>query len=326
MSDTTQFQNLIFDVSNVFHRAYHASQASSPSGESVEGVSKTAIQSFFNILRRVEKEFLEPGGTCWFLFDNSSSGENRRKEIDPGYKADRKPKDVEINSTIDALHFLLLHYSDSYCVVKKEGKEADDLVKPVLETLQSGTQAVVSNDLDWAQNIADSTLWIRYRTQDQAYEVLNREDFREEHGFYPDGNNLLMFKAVRGDSSDGIPVSVPRLPRETLLYITQTYGDPESLLQNLKEDERISDLWKERIRENNPRLRLNFKLVSPDPVGEAEFWDSVYRSEFSPRVLYNLYRYLGIKISSFDPRVMSFFPQPEVSTDNFFGFRKTPRA
>lgn len=320
-----KFDDLIIDVSNLFHRAYNASGASKK--KTSEESTSQALTSFISIIRRIDKEFAHPQSHLWFLFDNNSSVSRRREDLDPDYKANREPSDTKIREGIDALFFALMYFSDRHSLIKIEEREADDLVSPLLGDLPTDHQCILfSNDLDWSVHLSDRVFWAKYDTGSKEYEVWSLEEFRHHYGFNPGSGSLCLYKSIRGDESDNIPIAVKNIPEKTVRHICNNYDSVEELLESMKEDDFISDKWVSEIYQNRARLFLNFKLVSPLPVSLEELREGTNSGKFNARVLKNIYDTLGVSATQFDPRVLQFFPQASRSEKDFFTFQKIPRA
>lgn len=236
------YSNLIIDANNLFWHCY------------LKDISKTIS----NIERTISflYKFCNSNTKWYFLFDNPESKINIRKSIDKNYKHKREkrisPKGAY--ELLDLWKKMLLYSSDLYYVGYLQGYEADDLVKPTLEIIQNET-LMVSSDLDWARNITENVDWCDWKN------IYNPHDFENKYGFYPSANKIKLFKALKGDASDHIPVGCKRLPKNVLYAILDKCDTVLDLDQC-----NIPIKWKNAIKESIERIKINYNLVDYLPI------------------------------------------------------------
>jgi 5'-3' exonuclease len=156
-----RYQRILLDVSNLYFRAFSTSRhlvADVEGKRMVTGGIFTSIK----MIQRIERDYLEPGGRIYFLFDNALSGEVRRKEIDPDYKINRKKCEPQFYRGLDYLQLVLMHYQTGYRIVRRPASEADDLIAPILESFGEKSYYVLlaANDMDWSRAISERTHWM----------------------------------------------------------------------------------------------------------------------------------------------------------------------
>lgn len=287
--------------------------------ETVTGGIYTSIK----MVQRLERQYLEDEGEIYFIFDNVNSGENKRKIIDPDYKANRVAKDDSFYKSLDYFHFLLMNFKNNYVVVKRPGSEADDLVSPLIEEFKNDKILLVSNDMDWFRGINENIHVAKY--ENKEYIIYTPEYFLNKFGFKASEKSICIYKAFRGDTSDNIPKGVSGI-RENIIVnlINDGYLSIKEILNNLHNIDYINSSWKEKIIENKPRLLLNEKLVAYEKVSMKELSDYIFVCKFSPKILKTLYKSLNFNISSFDPRIQQFFPEKKKAS-SFFEFETIPR-
>lgn len=317
-----KYDKIFIDISNLYARGYYVANNMISKLDDGTSIITGGIFTSVKMIQRIEREFLSPLGDLFFIFDNVHSGENKRKLIDPDYKKGRKQKEESYYKGLDILHTLLLNYKDNYITVKRPGSEADDLVSPLIQEYGDSNILLVSNDMDWFRSISDNVHVAKYENKD--YTIYDREKFYEKYNFYPTSERICMYKSFRGDSSDDIPKGVPGIRETLLVELVNSYNSLSDLFKDLDTIGFISETWKKKIKESKPRLSLNMKLVSFDKVPFEELKDYMYFSSFKPRVLKSLYKSLGFKLSSFDPRVMSMFPDKKEES-SFFEYEVLPR-
>lgn len=325
-----KFKSILLDISNIYHRSYATSSHLTfvtPKGvEIVTGGVLTSLKT----IRKIRREFLEPRGKIYCLLDATrkpvtdpelTEYTNYRKEIDPDYKAGREPKPDVFYEGMNALYSILNFYGEDINIVEIEGLEADDLVKPLLEIIQpsDGNEVLlVSGDLDWARTISDRVYW-----QNHQKEIHNRDSFYEKYDFYPE--KLALQKAFRGDGSDGIPKGVKGIKTTSLNLILEKYSDVKEVYENIDRVEFLSQSWKDKIKNNFSRLKLNEQLIAFIPVDSRLCQRHITKSSFQPKMLRMIYKSLGFRITEIDPRLLQEFPEEKPTAKNFFKKEKISR-
>lgn len=325
-----RFDNILIDVSNLFHRGYAVmssmTHVMSDGTEMVTG----GIYNSIRMIQKIESEYLSPGGMLYLLFDNCFASDDRRKIIDPMYKANRTKADVSFARSLDLFQLIALSYKDNWVIVNRQGYEADDLVYPIVSSID-GTSLLISNDMDWMRALSETVSVGKY--EEGGYVIYDRERFKNKMGFYPSLSGMCIYKSFRGDTSDNIPAGVSGMRSKDLSMILDKYVSDRPPLDIMKDIIRdvdtldLSDAWKDKIRENKSRLLLNCRLVDYLHIGKDEMADAMFSSRFQPRVLYTMYESLGFDVSKIDPRVMQFFEKREkkISDDSFFQKSMIPR-
>lgn len=309
------YDKILIDVSNAYFRAYSVGMGMTTVVGDGTTLITGGIYTFLKMIKTIESRYLDPkGGSVFFLFDNCHSGINRRKEIDPSYKANRSKRDDGFYRSIDLLHMILLAYKDNYFCIKKEGYEADDLVYPVVKEFPEDKILLISNDLDWFRAVSDNVHIAKYEkaigTSKVDYVIYDKKKFKERLGFEATESSMILYKSFRGDSSDNIAPAVPGIRSQDLNKIINNYQDVRDVLDHVDKLD-VSDTWKEKIKTQAPRLLINEKLVSYQKVSYAELKDSIYECKFNPKSLHTLYLSLNFQISKIDPRVQMFFIKEE---------------
>ena len=326
------YSTLIIDTSNFYMRAYSVGGNMTNKMEDGSTLVTGGIYTFLRMVKSLENRFLEPDGEVYFLFDNSHSGIDRRKEIDPEYKSNRTKKDDNFYRSMDILQTILLNYKENWFCVKKKGYEADDLVYPFIKEFSDRQILLVSNDLDWFRGISERVHVAKYEkapgTDKTDYVIYDPELFYERMGFKPSIPAMILYKSFRGDGSDNIPAGVPGIRTEALNYIIKHCSSVQEVIKKLDSLEEVSDTFKKRIQENKARLFLNEKLVAYQEISFENLKEDIYKCEFHPRVLHSLYKSLGFQIGKIDPRVQQFFVKETVpiTNKNFFLREKIKRV
>jgi 5'-3' exonuclease len=318
-----KYNKIFIDASNLYHRAYSVSGQMTTVLENKMEIVTGGIYTSIKMIQKIEKNYLEDNGEIYIIFDNVHSGENKRKLIDPEYKANRSQKDETFYKSLDYFHLLLLNYKNNFIVVKRPGSEADDLVSPLIEEFKNDKILLISNDMDWFRAINENIHVAKY--ENKEYKIYDIDSFKEKYNFFPSEKNIIIYKAFRGDSSDNIPKGVSGI-RETLIInlLEDGYSSIKEILLNLDKINYIPDSWKQKILENRARLLLNEKLVAYEKVPIEELKEYIFVCKFSPKVLKSIYKSLDFNASSFDPRILQFFPEKKKAS-SFFEFEVIPR-
>ena len=130
-----------------------------------------------------------------------------------------------------------------------------------------------------------------------------------------------MYKSFRGDPSDDIPNAVLNFKEKDLLKVVRDYKNVDELLKLLDGNKYITDKFKERIRSNATRLRLNERLVSFQPIEKDVLEEGMQNCKYKAVTLKTFYDTLGFDIFKFDPRVYrDTIKNQKIDEGNFFQF------
>lgn len=317
---SNKYSRILIDVSNLYYRAYSMSSHLTFKAPNGKEIVTGGVYTSLRMIQRIQKDFLAPDGFMYFLFDNTHSGDNKRKEIDPDYKSNRVKKDQSFYKGLDLLHLILLSYDDNFIVVKRPGSEADDLVSSLLkEFSQYEKVLLVSNDMDWARGLSEVVHLAKYENKD--YTIYTPDYFEEKYGFYPTKESVILYKTFRGDGSDNIPKGVPGIRENVLIKLIENYDSLKEILSEVDDISYLGDTWKKRIKENKARLRLNNSLVDYQEVPFKELQDYMFFGEFKPTSLRSYYESLGFNVEILDPRVT----KPAQEKKSFFDFKPLDR-
>jgi len=315
-----KFSKIICDISNWYHRNYAVNSQLTTTLEDGTHLVTGGIYGTINTIKRLEREFGGDNCQVFLLFDNATSSINKRKEIDPDYKGNRTKKDHTFYQGLDYLRFILMNYKDNYTVLHRPQFEADDLVLPLIDKFDKYENILlVSEDMDWSRLISDNVYWYAKK------KVWDVEMFTEEYGFSPNSKSVVFYKAIRGDASDNIPKGIIGIRETIVRQLINDYENVDDMLNNLESITYLSDKWKQKIRDNRARLKLNDQLVDFITTADEPIDDFTFPCEFKPNTLRILYHSLGFAISSFDPRLMKVFPEKN-NSDQFFNFQEIKRA
>jgi len=317
-----KYNNLVVDISNIYYRAYFSSKPTSI--KSVDGLMPTnGVFVSLKMIQKLASNFLTDKGIIYFLFDNASSGEMRRKSLDPDYKINRKRQDPGFYRGLDFLQILLIHYEDNWKIIQYPAYEADDLVAPVLAEIPKNDKVgIVSNDMDWARAIKDNVTWIRAgrRENEYVYDEIDKEAFTLLYGFEPSLKNICIYKSLRGDKIDNVAPGIERISKKTVLSILNQVNTIDDLFDNLS-TLTIPPHTKHLIASNKERILLNYTLVDYRPITVQSCKDVTVVSRFNPHVLKMLYSTLKFGIEKIDMRLAKYYKHLESNSSGDFEFK-----
>lgn len=250
-----KYRYILIDGNNLYWRA-----VSSHLDESKMYTNEVYVKGFHRAIQMVKdihNKLLESGGEIYFLFDNPLSKINERERLSGGeYKHMRKEMPPEFYDLMKHFIEVMCSFSDQYRYVKVDRYEADDLVEPVLKTLNSNYRTLlISTDLDWTRSMSENCDWLTGQT------IYTLKSFADQYGFTPNGNRIKMYKTIHGDVSDNIPNAVPNIKKDLLIYLVKKYTSVSHLTEGCDKDEKINKHWREKIFEAKSRLILNYALV-----------------------------------------------------------------
>jgi 5'-3' exonuclease len=318
------YSRILIDIAELYFRAFSTSRHIV---SDVEGkrIITGGIFTSLKMIQRIESDYLSENGRIYFLFDNPSSGEVRRKDIDPDYKINRKKQDPQFYRGLDYLQLVLRNYKTGYRIIQRPETEADDLVFPILKSFEGHNHFVllVSNDMDWSGAIEDKTHWMTH--SGGKYIIYDRELFFNKYGFYPGHNEVCLYKALRGDISDNIVSGVKGIPERVVLEIIHQVKNVQDMFLKLK-DIQVDEQWKKAIQQNKGRIQINLMLIDNRPLSMADVKDYTIISEFNKNMLLMYYRVFGFDINQIDPRLSCEESKPLRDEDFFNSFDYYPRA
>ena len=210
---------LIIDANSVIHRAYHAL----PLLTTKKGELVNAVYGFLLVFFKAIKDFQPDYIAACFDFPGPTFRHKKYKE----YKAKRPPTPKYLVSQIPKVKEILNAFSVP--VFEKEGFEADDIIASLKIKNQRAKikNIIISGDLDLLQLVDKQTgvYILRKGVKDTVLydENLVKEKFQ---GLTPE--QLLEFKALKGDPSDNIP-GVPGIGEKTAIQLIKQFGTLENL-------------------------------------------------------------------------------------------------
>jgi 5'-3' exonuclease len=217
------------------------------------------------------------------------SRSNKRKTILSGYKAGRHQVtgvyevDYSIyNDLLSLLKIVTAFDNVSYC--KFDGLESDDIIASFIDAtvsphkfFEDKTLSCYHNDADILQTPGRYS-WYRsfYKNSSSREEYISSKFQLEGFDYLP-----VWYKVIRGDSSDKIPVALPRYPTKELISLCKDLPlratFPEFIYRLLQSS--LSSKWSSILEDISSQgviynnLLRNYQIVSPDivPINDLKF-------------------------------------------------------
>jgi len=233
---------IIIDGNAIVHRAFHAL----PPLKTKKGELVNAIYGFLLAFFKAIKEFEPDYVVATFDFPAPTFRHIKYKL----YKANREKAPSELYEQIPKIKELLKNFNIQ--IFEKQGFEADDLIGtiarlaakkqiyPEIETI------ILTGDSDALQLVDKNTKVYALRKGIKDTVLYNEEKVKEKYdGLLPE--QLVDFKALRGDPSDNIP-GVFGVGEKTAISLIKEFNSLENLYQELRENSEQSKKIKESLR------------------------------------------------------------------------------
>jgi DNA polymerase-1 len=233
---------IIIDSNSLIHRAFHAlPPLTTKKGELINGV-----YGFLLVFLKALKEFKPDFVVATF----DAPGPTLRHKEYKEYKAKRPKAPKELYQQIPKVKEILQAFGVP--IFEKEGFEADDLIgaisrqAPKKQVLPKLETIILSGDLDTLQLVDENTKVYTLRKGVKDTVLYDTEKVKERYqGLNP--QQLVDFKALRGDPSDNIP-GVTGIGEKTAIQLIKKFGSLENLYQELEENTKKAQEIKEGIR------------------------------------------------------------------------------
>jgi len=217
---------IIIDSNSIIHRAFHAL----PPLTTKKGELVNAVYGFLLVFLKVLREFQPDFMVATFDFPAPTFRHKKFKE----YKATRPKAPDELYNQIPKVKEILESFNVP--IFEKEGFEADDLIgaiaklAPKKQILPEIETIILSGDLDTLQLINLHTKVYILKKGVKETILYDERAVRERYGLSPE--QLIDFKALKGDPSDNIP-GVPSIGEKTAIKLIKEFGSLENLYSSL---------------------------------------------------------------------------------------------
>ena len=219
---------IIIDSNSLIHRAYHAlPPLTTKRGELINAIYGFLLV-FLKAIRELQPDFI---AAC-FDFPAPTFRHKKFKE----YKAKRPPAPEELYQQIPKVKEILKAFDVP--IFEKEGFEADDIIgtiakkAPRKQIMPKIETIILSGDLDTLQLVSPQTKVYSLRKGVKDIVLYDENLVREKfQGLKPE--QLLDFKALRGDPSDNIP-GVTGIGEKIAVGLLSEFGSLESLYKEIE--------------------------------------------------------------------------------------------
>ena len=202
-----------------------------------------------------------------------------RKEILSTYKSNRHKEigdpfeDYNIHQDKDNILKLCTNLDNVY-YTKKDGYEADDIIASYILLANTNWDFYFHDD-DILQTKGTYNLCVSFDQQPKTGSPIDRtEHLDKKYNLFMFDYLPMIWKVIKGDSGDCIPIGLLRFPIKELIQICieskiTTESSFEEIISALKNHKYTSKTWQERINnlkedtEDYNNLLLNYKLVRP---------------------------------------------------------------
>ena len=219
---------IIIDGNAVVHRAFHAlPPLSTKKGELVNAVYGFLL-FFLKAVREFQPDFIAAA------FDSAPPTFRHKKY--KLYKAHREKAPQELYDQIPKIKEILRNFKVQ--IFEKQGFEADDLIgtiskkAPFKQIIPPIETIILTGDLDALQLVDENTKVFTPKKGIKETILYDREKVKERYdGLAPE--NIVDFKALRGDPSDNIP-GVFGIGEKTAIELIKKFGSLENIYAELK--------------------------------------------------------------------------------------------
>ncbi|MFC1638682.1 DNA polymerase I [Patescibacteria group bacterium] len=285
---------IVIDGHALVHRAWHAlPPLTTKDGEVVSGA-----YGFVMILLKAIKE-LKPTHVA-VTFD--LAGPTFRHEEYEDYKATREEKPDELYEQFPICEEIL--EAMDIPVYTAEGYEADDVIGTIAKRVGGGKQAevvVVTGDKDTLQLVDDRVKVYTMRKGMTDTVLYDAAGVEEKMRIRPD--QLVDYKALRGDPSDNIP-GVRGIGDKGAVTLLSEYGTLENIYEHLDD---IKDSLRKKLEESRDDAFMSQDLatIRQDVDLEFDFADTEYRAATREQMAEIFERYQFVRLLNQLPKADS---------------------
>ena len=217
---------VVIDGNAIIHRSFHAlPPLTTKKGELVNAVYGFA-STLLSVIERFQPDYILA------TFDLKAPTFRHKEYAE--YKATRVKAPDELYGQIERVKELVRAFNIP--IYEKEGFEADDVIGTVVKQSEvSGADIeniIVTGDLDTLQLVSDKTKVYALRRGITDTVLYGAPEVVVRFGLQP--NQMIDYKALRGDASDNIP-GVKGIGEKTATDLLQKYVSLEKVYENLAE-------------------------------------------------------------------------------------------
>jgi len=232
--------------------AYRAFYALPDTMRTTTGITTNAVYGFTTMLLKVLQE--KPNFVA-ISFDRPEPT-FRHKEYKE-YKATREKAPPTLHEQIPYIKEIAQAFDIP--IYEAPGYEADDIIGTLAkEAEKEGYEVtILSGDLDPLQLVNEKIKVLTTRKGITDTVLYGPKEVEERYGLKPE--QLIDFKALKGDPSDNIP-GVPKIGEKTAIELLKEFSSLENLLNNLEKIKKEG--LRENLKQNAHLARLSKKLAT----------------------------------------------------------------
>ena len=276
---------VLLDSHALIHRAYHAIQTnlSSPTGEPTN-----ATYGFTSTLLKVLSD--EKPEMIAAAFD---VGPSFRQELYAEYKGTRAELADDLRVQLERSRQVVESFGIP--VFGLEQYEADDLLGTLAKQASARGNIetlIVTGDTDTLQLVGPHVRILMFSPQAGAGPMVVYDQAAVEERYQLKPQQLIDFKALKGDPSDNIP-GVRGIGEKTATKLVQTYGSVENIYAHLDE---VETRWREKLLAGKEQALQGKKLVTIVTDAPVKLDPEACRiAEFDRERVITLFRELGFR-------------------------------
>jgi len=234
---------IVIDANSIIHRAFHAL----PPLTNKKGELVNAVYGFLLVFLKIIKELKPDFIVAAFDSRGSTFRHHKYKE----YKAKRPPAPESLYRQIPKIKKILKKFNIP--IFEKEGFEADDIVGTIVNLVPKKQifpkieNIILSGDSDTFQLVNDFTKVYSLKRGVKDTVLYDEKLVKEKYqGLSPE--QLLDFKALRGDPSDNIP-GVSGIGEKTAIELLSKFKSLENIFREIEEKTEKSNDLSSKIKE-----------------------------------------------------------------------------
>lgn len=295
---------ILIDANAIVHKAFYAL----PVLTNREGEQINAIYGFSSILLKVIDE-LQPDYIA-AAYDLPVPT-FRHKEYEE-YKAKRPKKPPELIEQIPKTKEILKAFSVP--ILEKEGFEADDIIGTIAQKFGGKTEIIIlTGDLDILQ-LVDRNIKV-YGLRKGMTDTVIYDKKKTEDKYKLKVDQLIDYKALRGDSSDNIP-GVKGIGEKGATFLLKEFKTLENLYKNIDKvkNKSIAD----KLKQNKEMAFFSKKLatIRRDVPIKLSLKDLDWKNNFNVKKAEQVFNQFHFR--SLIKRLPGYKPEPEAQQSNLF--------
>jgi len=280
--DVDKKKLIVIDANAVIHRAFHAL----PPLSTKKGELVNAVYGFLLVFLKAVKEFEPDFIVAAFDFPAPTFRHKKYKL----YKATREKAPQELYDQIPKIKEVLKAFNVK--VLEKQGFEADDLIGTVAKQAKKRQisppieTVILTGDLDALQLVDKNTKVYALRKGVKDTVLYDKDQVKEKmQGLVP--NQVVDYKALRGDPSDNIP-GVGGIGEKTAVDLLLRFGTLDNVYKQVKNNsQEIRPAVREKLENQKDQAMVSQMLaqINQDVPLDFSLKDSVWGAYDQDKVI-----------------------------------------